>query len=102
MWSAVLNARRGASKVVLLTLLGGGAFGNEQEWILSASRRSLELVSLFDIDARIVSYGAPSPAVLAIAKDFERPRSSWSAGRIVKEFTPTLYKLVAKRANTFI
>ena len=30
MWSAVLNARRGASKVVLLTLLGGGAFGNER------------------------------------------------------------------------
>ena len=34
-------------------------------------RRGLELVSSFDIDARIVSYGAPSPAVLGIAKDFE-------------------------------
>ena len=71
MWSAVLNARRGASKVVLLTLLGGGAFGNEDEWILSAMRRGLELLSPFDIDVRIVSYGAPSPAVLGVAKDFE-------------------------------
>ena len=71
MWSAVLNARRGASKIVLLTLLGGGAFGNEDEWILSAMHRGLELVSSSDIDVRIVSYGAPSPAVLGIAKDFE-------------------------------
>ncbi len=71
MWSAVLNARRGASKVVLLTLLGGGAFGNEDEWILSAMRRGIELLSPFDIDVRIVSYGAPSPAVLSVAKDFE-------------------------------
>ena len=71
MWSAVLNARRGASKVVLLTLLGGGAFGNEDEWILSAMRRGLELVSPSDVDVRIVSYGAPSPAVLGVAKDFE-------------------------------
>ena len=28
MWAAVLNAQRGASNVVFLTLLGGGAFGN--------------------------------------------------------------------------
>ena len=70
MWSAVLNARRGASKVVLLTLLGGGAFGNEDEWILSAMRRGLELLSSFDIDVRIVSYGQRSPALLGLAKDF--------------------------------
>ena len=35
MWSAVLNAKRGASNRVLLTFLGGGAFGNEEEWILA-------------------------------------------------------------------
>ena len=29
------------------------------------------LVSQFEIDVRIVSYGAPSPAVLDVAKDFE-------------------------------
>ena len=101
MWSAVLNARRGASNVVLLTFLGGGAFGNEQSGFSAPCAGASKLVSSFDIDARIVSYGAPSPAVLAIAKDFECSRSSWSAGRIVKEFTPTLYKLVAKRANAF-
>ena len=33
MWAAVLNAQRGASNVVLLTQLGGGAFGNHDDWI---------------------------------------------------------------------
>ena len=41
MWSAVLNAKRGASNMVLLTFLGGGAFGNDDEWILGAMRRGL-------------------------------------------------------------
>ncbi len=71
MWSAVLNAKRGASNVVLLTLLGGGAFGNDDGWILSAMRRGFELVSAFDLDARIVCFRAPSPAVLSVAKDFQ-------------------------------
>lgn len=70
MWSAILNAKRRASKIVLLTLVGGGAFGNKDEWILSAMRRGLEKVSAFDLEARIVSYNAPSPAMLGVAKDF--------------------------------
>jgi hypothetical protein len=69
MWSAVLNAKRGASNRVLLTFVGGGAFGNEEEWILVAMRRALERVSSFDIEARIVSYRAPSQAVLKSVED---------------------------------
>ena len=33
MWSTLLNAHRGISNVVFLTLLGGGAFGNDFSWI---------------------------------------------------------------------
>jgi hypothetical protein len=55
MWEAALNARRGGSNIVLLTLLGGGAFGNGEDWILAAVRRALELASGFDMDVRIVS-----------------------------------------------
>jgi hypothetical protein len=68
--AAVVNARRGASNVVLLTLLGGGAFGNQEEWILDAMRRALTIVSSFDVDVRIVSFGAPTPAVLHVAEEF--------------------------------
>jgi hypothetical protein len=72
MWAAVLNASRDGSNVVLLTLLAGGAFGNDQRWILGAMRRALAAVSSFGIDARIVSFGAPSAALLSVAEEFQR------------------------------
>jgi hypothetical protein len=70
MWAAVLNAKRGASNVVFLTFLGGGAFGNKDAWIHAAMRRALKIVANFDLDVRLVSYGAPSRAILQIADEF--------------------------------
>ena len=64
MLAAALNAQRGDSNIVLLTLLGGGAFGNKEAWILDAVRRALGRASSPNLDARIVSYGASSRAVL--------------------------------------
>jgi hypothetical protein len=55
MSAAVLNAQRGASNVVLLTQLGGGAFGNHDDWIHAAMRRALEMMSGFELDVRLVS-----------------------------------------------
>jgi len=69
-WAAVLNAQRGASNVVFLTLLGGGAFGNQHSWIVAAMRRALELMTHFDLDVRLVSYGTPSKETLAIVEKF--------------------------------
>jgi hypothetical protein len=71
MLAAVLNARRGASNVVLLTQLGGGAFGNHDNWIHAAMRRSLDMMSGFALDVRLVSHGTPSPAMLQIAEKFD-------------------------------
>ena len=70
MWSAVLNAQRGASNIVLLTLLGGGAFGNDEDWICAALRRALALTLHYDLDVRLVSYGVPSPATLSLVDEF--------------------------------
>jgi hypothetical protein len=70
MWSAVLNAMRRKSNIVLLTFLGGGAFGNEDGWILGAMRRGFEQVLGFELDVRIVCYRAPSRAVLTLVQDF--------------------------------
>ena len=70
MWAAVLNSGRGASEKVLLTQLGGGAFGNDESWILSAVRRAIESVSGYDLDVTIVSYAAPSPALLGLVESF--------------------------------
>jgi hypothetical protein len=68
--AAVLNKQRGASNVVLLTFLGGGAFGNEDDWILGAIRRAIRLMAGFSLDVRLVSYGEPSRAIQQMAKDF--------------------------------
>jgi hypothetical protein len=70
MSAAVLNARRGASNVVLLTQLGGGAFGNHDNWIHAATRRSLEKMRKCDLDVKLVSYGTPSRAITHIAEHF--------------------------------
>jgi hypothetical protein len=68
--AAVLNVRRGASKTVLLTLLGGGAFCNRDEWIHTAMRRALTAVSDSGLDVKLVSYGQPCRMLLDLAKEF--------------------------------
>jgi hypothetical protein len=70
MLAAVLNKQRGASNVVLLTLLGGGAFGNADDWILGAIRRALSMMSGFALDVRLVSYREPSLALQQLMRDF--------------------------------
>jgi hypothetical protein len=71
MLAAVLNKQRGGSDVVLLTLLGGGAFGNADGWIHGAIRRALTMMSGFALDVRLVSYREPSPAVQQLVRDFD-------------------------------
>ena len=70
MWAAVLNAKRGASNVVFLTFLGGGAFGNADAWIHASIRRALRIVADCDLDARLVSYQTPSKTILQMADEF--------------------------------
>ena len=70
MWAAVLNAQLGASNVVLLTSLGGGAFGNDDSWIHAAMRGALEKMSETDLNVKLVSYGEPSKALRQMAKEF--------------------------------
>jgi hypothetical protein len=68
MLEGVLNARRGVSNVVLLTLLGGGAFGNATAWIHEAIRRAVQRVANHELDVRIVSFGPPSTELRGLAK----------------------------------
>jgi hypothetical protein len=64
----VLNARRGRSDIVLLTLLGGGVFGNDLQWIFDAIRHALDKVSGEQLDVRIVSYRPPSERLLRMVQ----------------------------------
>ena len=61
--AALLNSVRGGNNRVFLTLLGGGAFGNETDWIIGGIRRALNLYTHADLEVAIVSYGSSKPYI---------------------------------------
>jgi hypothetical protein len=63
LWSAVINAQRGGSAKVMLTQLGGGAFGNDGLWIRSAIQRAVRVVRGQGLEIALVSF-LPPPADL--------------------------------------
>jgi hypothetical protein len=68
--AAIINADRTRNNKLFLTLLGGGAFGNELSWITAAIRRSLYQYHDCGLDVAIVSYGRSQPCVQQLAKEF--------------------------------
>jgi hypothetical protein len=68
--AGLLNASRGASNSVLLTQLGGGAFGNSDEWIRKAMQRALRSAAGLGLNVKIVSYGQPSNMLQQLVKEF--------------------------------
>lgn len=68
--AGLLSAAQGASNRVLLTRLGGGAFGNDDAWIDAAILRALRIVSACDLDVAIVSFGRPSPSLRELIARF--------------------------------
>ncbi|MBC8370894.1 MAG: hypothetical protein H8E25_12925 [Planctomycetes bacterium] len=57
--AAVVNFERTGDNRVYLTLLGGGAFGNDNDWIVAAIARALAVYADAGLDVVVVSYGAP-------------------------------------------
>ena len=71
--AGVINAARpGGSRRVYLTLLGGGAFGNEREWILDAIRRALDSVRGQALDVCLVSYRQVPADLQALTTSYEQ------------------------------
>lgn len=60
---ARLAAAEGGIPTLLLTLVGGGAFGNPAPWILDAVDRALDLHADAGLDVALVSYGRANPAL---------------------------------------
>jgi hypothetical protein len=57
----------GASRV-FLTLVGGGAFGNDQRWIVEAAGRALRLLEGAPLSVDFVSFRAPVPALAPLLR----------------------------------
>ena len=68
--AAILNAQTNGNRTLFLTLLGGGAFGNETNWIVDAIERSLNLNKHVDLDVAIVSYGSSQESVRQLMDRF--------------------------------
>ncbi len=59
--AAAINSTRTGNNRVYLTLVGGGAFGNDTDWIVSALNRALRQFERYPLDVKIVSYGNRNP-----------------------------------------
>jgi len=71
--TAILNAQRNGNNRVFLTMLGGGAFGNEPDWIIGSIRRALNLYANVELEVVVVSYRASNPDVQdLISSGFEQ------------------------------
>lgn len=68
--AATLHYQKYGQARLYLTLLGGGAFGNEDEWILSAIARALRLFATVPLEVVIVSYRCGNPAVQALVEQW--------------------------------
>jgi hypothetical protein len=68
--AAATNAARGRSNIVLLTQLGGGAFGNDGGWIDVAMKRALTIMQDYDLDVRLVSYNLVPPSMIELERAF--------------------------------
>lgn len=68
--AAILNASRTGNRRVFLTLLGGGAFGNDPVWITSAIARALERYRRHDLEVAVVSHGVSKRDVQRLIETF--------------------------------
>ena len=66
--AAVEQADAGGSNEVLLTRLGGGAFGNCEAWIDDAIDRALGIVADSGLEISLVCFGHSDPRALALAE----------------------------------
>lgn len=68
--AAILNANRTKNNTLFLTLLGGGAFGNELAWITGAIRRCMSVYRDCGLNVAIVSHGRSKPCVQRLVAEF--------------------------------
>ncbi len=68
--AAILNSMKNRNNRLFLTLLGGGAFGNETDWIIGGIQRALNLYKHVDLDVAIVSYGSSKQNVQQLVNQY--------------------------------
>ena len=57
LYAALINLDKTGCNKVYLTLVGGGAFGNERDWILESLSKAIKKFKNTPLEVGIVSYG---------------------------------------------
>lgn len=63
-YSALINLEKNKSNLVYLTLVGGGAFGNDECWILESIQKAIRKFKNTPLNVKIVSYGRSNSKLL--------------------------------------
>ncbi len=61
LYAGLINYEKNNSSKVFLTLVGGGAFGNEENWILESLKKTIDKFRNTPLDVKVVSYGRSNP-----------------------------------------
>ena len=72
MLAAAEQVCNGGSNMLLLTRIGGSAFGNGDDWIDSAIERAMDMVKDAGLDIVFVARGSVSPGIQAIVDRYQR------------------------------
>lgn len=68
LWAALINYQKTGVNKVFLTLVGGGAFGNETAWILESLLKAISTFKNMPLQVEIISYGSSNPSVQEFIK----------------------------------
>lgn len=71
LYAALENFEKTGCNKVFLTLVGGGAFGNEMNWILDALSKALIKFKKTPLDVKVVSYGESKVEVQNLLKELK-------------------------------
>jgi hypothetical protein len=69
-FAALQNYSKTGNNKVFLTLVGGGAFGNETKWIMEALKKALFKFNRTPLDIKIVSFGRSKSYVKELFGEF--------------------------------
>mmetsp|Transcript_151742 Transcript_151742/g.486847 ORF Transcript_151742/g.486847 Transcript_151742/m.486847 type:complete len:349 (+) Transcript_151742:70-1116(+) len=77
--AALLAAERGQRVTLYLTAVGGGAFGNRSQWIVSAMEKALKAFEEAPLDVKLVHFGSLPRSTYASLEQGRKPKTKAGA-----------------------
>ncbi|GAA0891931.1 hypothetical protein GCM10009122_16100 [Fulvivirga kasyanovii] len=75
LYAAVINLEKTGCPKVFLTLVGGGAFGNDTPWITDSIAKAISKFNKVPLDVKIVSYGSSNAKVVSLVEEISRQKN---------------------------